>query len=292
MEHCDAPPGQPACSVEVRYLYQVLRNMPAPAVFAQIVLGFEVASADLASPHPHYVGINLVQPEDGEFSMSDYTLQMQMIAALRPYYPHVPVSLHAGELAAGLVPPDGLRFHIRSALEIAHADRIGHGVDVMDEDRPYDLLRSLAASHTLVEINLTSNDVILGIQGADHPLPLYRSFQVPVALSTDDEGVSRIDLTHEFARAAESYHLGYPELKEMVRNSLEYCFLPGQSLWIDHDYRHPSAVCPRDAAPGAEPSADCAALLARSPKAAAEWELEQRFHRFERLQAEQRAGTR
>ena len=110
LERCDTARPAPACSVEVRYLYQVLRNMPPPAVFAQMVLGFEVAAADLASPHPHYVGINMVQPEDAQYSMADYTLHMQMIAALRPFYPHVPVTLHAGELAPGLVPPDGLRF--------------------------------------------------------------------------------------------------------------------------------------------------------------------------------------
>ncbi|HZD77459.1 MAG TPA: adenosine deaminase, partial [Acidobacteriaceae bacterium] len=108
-EHCGTAQPAPACSVEVRYLYQVLRNMPPAAVFAQIVLGFEVAAADLASPHPHYIGLNLVQPEDAHYSMADYTLHMQMIAALRQFYPHVPVTLHAGELAPGLVPPEGLR---------------------------------------------------------------------------------------------------------------------------------------------------------------------------------------
>ena len=61
----------------------------------------------------------------------------------------------------------------------------------------------------LVEVNLTSNDVILGIKGADHPLPLYRKYGVPVTLSTDDEGVSRIDLTHEYVRAAMTYPLTY-----------------------------------------------------------------------------------
>ncbi|HEY2002376.1 MAG TPA: adenosine deaminase, partial [Acidobacteriaceae bacterium] len=66
-ERCETEQPAPACTVEVRYLYQVLRNMPPPAVFAQIVLGFEVAAADLASPHPHYVGLNLVQPEDAEY---------------------------------------------------------------------------------------------------------------------------------------------------------------------------------------------------------------------------------
>src|ERR1700761_1606915 len=229
-ERCETDQPAPACTVEVRYLYQVLRNMPPPAVFAQIVLGFEVAAADLASSHPHYVGLNLVQPEDAEYSMSDYTLHMQMIAALRQFYPYVPVTLHAGELAPGLVPPEGLRFHVRQAIAIAGAERIGHGVDVMYEDQPYELLKTMAERHILVEINLTSNDVILGIQGKNHPLPLYRKYGVPVALSTDDEGVSRIDLTHEYEMAAETFDLTYPDLKQMARNSIENSFLPGSSF--------------------------------------------------------------
>jgi adenosine deaminase len=283
-EHCDTAQPEPACTVEVRYLYQVLRNMPPPAVFAQIVLGFEVVAADLASPHPHYVGINLVQPEDAQYSMADYKLHMQMIAALRQFYPRVPVTLHAGELAPGLVPPEGLRFHIRQAMEIAGAQRIGHGVDVMYEDRPHELLKSMADRHILVEINLTSNDVILGIRGKDHPLPLYRKYGVPIALSTDDEGVSRIDLTHEYAIAAESFDLTYPYLKEIARNSIEYSFLPGQSLWRDHDYRHPQTACAASLNSGREAASACTTLLAASPRAQLQWQLEQRFHRFEQAQ--------
>jgi adenosine deaminase len=283
-ERCDTAQPEPACTVEVRYLYQVLRNMPPPAVFAQIVLGFEVAAADLASTHPHYVGINLVQPEDAQYSMADYTLHMQMIAALRQFYPQVPVTLHAGELAPGLVPPEGLRFHIRQAMEIAGAQRIGHGVDVIYEDRPYELLKSMAERHILVEINLTSNDVILGIRGKDHPLPLYRKYGVPIALSTDDEGVSRIDLTHEYAIAAETFDLTYTDLKEIARNSIEYSFLPGQSLWRDHDYRHPQAACAASLNNDREGVGACKTLVAASPKAEQQWQLEQRFRRFEQAQ--------
>jgi adenosine deaminase len=298
-EHCDTSQPAPACTVEVRYLYQVLRNMPPPAVFAQIVLGFEVASADLASPHPHYVGINLVQPEDDEYAMADYKLHMQMIAALRQFYPRVAVTLHAGELAPGLVPPDGLRFHIRQAIEIAGAQRIGHGVDVMYEDRPYELLKTMADRHVLVEINLTSNDVILGIRGKDHPLPLYRKFGVPVALSTDDEGVSRIDITHEYEKAADTFGLTYLDLKEMARNSIEYSFLPGNSFWTDHDYARPNAACATALHLHDDAEGGCAAYLAANPKARQQWELERRFQHFEETQegagqppAKERHGVR
>src|ERR671936_387731 len=45
----------------------------------------------------------------------------------------VPVALHAGELWLGLVPPADLAFHIRQAIEIAGARRIGHGVSIAFE---------------------------------------------------------------------------------------------------------------------------------------------------------------
>jgi adenosine deaminase len=94
-------------------------------------------------------------------------------------------------------------------VELGDAERIGHGVDVMYEDRPRDLLTEMAARHIMVEINLSSNEGILGVEGRCASVSVYRSAHVPVALSTDDEGVSRIDLTHEYVRAA---HRLRPEL--------------------------------------------------------------------------------
>jgi adenosine deaminase len=220
-EHCGGSAATPGCAVEVRFLYQVLRALTPQQVFVQLLCGFEIASAD-----PLVVGINMVQPEDGRVAMQNYSMQMRMVHALHQLYPKVHITLHAGELAPGMVPPDGLRFHIRSAVEEGDAERIGHGVDVMFEDHPYDLLKEMAAKKVMVEINLTSNDVILNTKGADHPLPLYRLYHVPVALSTDDEGVSRIDLTHEYVRAAMTYPLTYGDLKQMVRTGIEHSFLP------------------------------------------------------------------
>ena len=72
-----------------------------------------------------------------------------------------------------MVPPDGLKFHIRMAVEQGHAERIGHGVDVMYEERPWKLMKEMADRHVMVEVNLTSNDVILNVKGNEHPFMLY-----------------------------------------------------------------------------------------------------------------------
>lgn len=277
-EHCDKADAAPACKVEVRFIYQVLRGLPKEVVFAQILLGFEVASVD-----PHVVGINLVQPEDCYVCMTDYRLHMQMIDALHKFYPKVHITLHAGELEPGMVPPDGLTFHIRSAVERGHAERIGHGVDVMYEDNPYGLLKEMAAKHVMVEVNLTSNDVILNTKGDSHPFMLYRKYGVPVALSTDDEGVSRIDLTHEYVRAAVTYPLTYRDFKQMARTGIEHSFLPGDSLWqksTPEKLDAPALQC-RGQLGRDIPTGACATLVHSSEKAQQQWELEHRFHVFE-----------
>ncbi|MBB5328828.1 adenosine deaminase family protein [Tunturiibacter gelidoferens] len=277
IENCGQPSARAACSVKVRFLYQVLRAFPPQHVFAQTLLAFEVASVD-----PRVVGLNFVQPEDAYLSMSEYHRQMLMLDYLHSVYPKVHISLHAGEIAPGLVAPDGLRFHIREAVDLGHAERIGHGVDVMYENEPQALLKELADRHIMVEINLTSNDVILGVTTPWHPLPLYRAAGVPIALSTDDEGVSRIDLTNEYTRAAMEFNLSYFDLKQSARTSLEHSFLPGPSLWQQPDaFTKTVSACAGQPLGAANPTPNCLSFLQSSEKAAQQWELEHRYDLFE-----------
>jgi hypothetical protein len=218
--HCNSVHADPGCKVTIRYIHEVYRGTPREQVFAEIMTGFALVKAD-----KRYVAVNPVMPEDGYTSMHDYELHMKMFDYFHKLYPDVHLTEHAGELAPGLVPPDGLRFHIREAVEIGHAQRIGHGVDVMEEDHPIELLREMSEKHVAVEICLTSNDLILGVKGDQHPFPVYRKYGVPVVIATDDEGVSRSDMTHEYLRAVESYGLTYADLKKLVRDSIEYSFV-------------------------------------------------------------------
>jgi adenosine deaminase len=278
LEHCDTSAATPACSVQIRVIYQVLRAFSPEQVFAQTLLGFEVASAD----PENVVGINFVQPEDAYMAMSEYHRQMLMLDYLHSVYPNVHISLHAGELAPGLVPPTGLRFHIRQAVDLGHAERIGHGVDVMYETDPQLLLKELADRHVMVEINLTSNDVILGVATNHHSLPAYRAAHVPVALSTDDEGVSRIDLTHEYTRAVLDFNLSYLDLKQMARTGIAHTFLPGPALFQSPDtFTKPVPPCANQPLGADTPTRACLEFLHNSPHATQQWELEHRFRLFE-----------
>jgi adenosine deaminase len=267
-----------ACDLPVRLDYQVLRAFPPEVVFAQMLLGFELMAKDR-----RFVGINLVQPEDDPVARRDYRLHMQMLAFLRGPYPKGRLTLHAGELTAALAPPEDLRFHIRDAVFVAGAERIGHGVDIAAEDGAADTLHAMAQSHVLVEIALTSNDQILGVKGAEHPFGLYRRSGVPVALVTDDEGVSRTDLTAQYQRAVTTYDLGYGDLKVMARAALQHGFLAGADLWRGPDDFQPGAECGKDRPGAPQPrTSACRALIRSSGKAKAEWDQEAGFARFER----------
>lgn len=282
IQHCGTPQASSACRIQVRFLYQILRAAAPEVVFAQTLLGFETVEQAIEQGSDDWVGINFVQPEDDMVAMRDYMLHMKMVEYLHSLYPKVHITLHAGELAPGMVPPEGMKFHIRQAVEIGHAERIGHGVDVMYEDDAEGLLKEMAKKHVMVEINLSSNAGILGITGDMHPFQYYRAAHVPVALSTDDQGVSRIDLTHEYVRAANEYHLSYVDLKQLARTGMEHNFLAGVSLWAAPDaFGAPVAACKGQVLGAAHPSAACKSFLDTNEKAAAQWELERRFHEFE-----------
>lgn len=274
---CGTAAAQPGCEVTVRFLQQTTRTRSPQEVFAQFVYAFELAKADA-----QVVGINLVAPEDHPVALRDYTLQMQMLQFLKRQFPEVQVALHAGELTLGLVPPADLRFHIRQAVELAQASRIGHGVGVLHEEDPFQLLEMMRQREVLVEICLTSNEVILNVEGAAHPFESYWAAGVPLTLASDDEGIARIDLSHEYGLALQRYELTYLGLKTLARNSLEYSFLEGESLWQSPAYRLVTALCAADR-PGVAVSPGCASFLASSDRARAQWQLEAEYAEFEAL---------
>mgnify|MGYP005813324267 CR=1 FL=1 len=270
---CGTPESDAGCDVIIRYQFEIHRGLPPDVVFAEMLTGFELAASD-----PRVIDVNPVMPEDGFVEMRDFNLHMRMIDYLKSQYPGVRLSLHAGELWHGLVPLDGLRDHIRKSISLGHAERIGHGVDVMFEDDPFGLIKEMAAKKIAVEINLSSNGQILGVRGNDHPLPIYMKFGVPVVISTDDEGVARSGITNEYMIALRNYDISYSQLKKMVRDSLEYSFLPGESLWNGNKRL---AACAKDSAGSKKVSAECQKALESSERANAQWKLEQQFAKFE-----------
>jgi hypothetical protein len=88
-------------------------------------------------------------------------------------------------------------------------------------------------------------------------------------------------LTHEFLRAVETYHFSYAQLKRMVRASLEYSFLPGESLWQRGESVHLVSACARDHAGSDKASPLCRKFLGSNEKASVQWKLEGEYGAFE-----------
>jgi hypothetical protein len=275
---CASRPDAPGCEVTVRRQIEMHRTAQPVYICEEALLGFAASQAD----RQHIVGINIVAAEDAYVARVDYSAHMNLIGNLGRIYPQAGRALHAGELIEGLVPPNDLRFHIDQAVGVAGALRIGHGVAITYETRSGDLLREMAAKPVAVEINLVSNAQLLGVEGAEHPLPLYVERGVPVVLATDDPGIMRTSLTEQFRLAARDYpRFHYADLRTFNRNSLEYSFLTGASIWEDPGaYQRPVAGC-RAAAGGLDLDRCAAWAESQGDKARAQALLERRLQAFE-----------
>lgn len=267
---CDTKQPDKACQVKVAFQYYVDRSVSLERVFAQAWVGF-----NLVAHTPEVVGINLVMPEHGDVALRDYREQMKIFNFLHHLYPQVPITLHAGELDPKTTATHDLRFHIHDAVFIGHAERIGHGVDIQHEDDLQALLHRMATKPVAVEINLTSNDTLLHVSGAQHPLRFYLKHHIPVVLSTDDAGILRTDLTSQYVEAVLRHHLDYNTLKTINRNALTYGFLPGKSLWQDPEKAIPVQAC------RSFDSLTCKAFLNHHEKAKQQWALEKDLVAFE-----------
>ncbi len=121
---------------------------------------------------------------------------------------------HAGESSG----PDG----VREAIELLGAERIDHGVRVVEDPS---LVRELAERGVPLDICPTSN-LVLGIVPslAGHPVEPLRRSGVRVSLNTDDPELYGIDLAGEYERTAAQFGWGLEELEAVARTSIEASF--------------------------------------------------------------------
>ncbi len=210
----------------MRYQNFVLRFMNPVDLFKNLTIAFISANESKL-----VAGVNIVSPEHGDNSMKDYWLHMVMFKYCHSKFPDVKYTLHAGELTLGLVQPEDLTWHINDAIHVAGANRIGHGVDIAYEENSYDLLRYMAKNNIPIEINLASNEFILKVKEGRHPFTLYREFNVPIVISTDDAGILRTNMTEQYVLLAKRYpDVSYATIKQYVYNSINYSFI--QDAWV------------------------------------------------------------
>jgi adenosine deaminase len=129
------------------------------------------------------------------------------------------ITVHAGEW--------GGAENVREAIEVLGAERIGHGIRVIEDPKVVSLARERG---TLFEVCVTSNlhsGVVNSLK--DHPLMAMVMEGLNVTINTDDPSISKINLSGEYRAAVELLGLPLPVLQERVLAAAQGSFLhPGQ----------------------------------------------------------------
>ncbi len=126
----------------------------------------------------------------------------------------IPITIHAGE--------GGHPEHIREAVFVHGAQRIGHGVSL---EKDGELLKAVRDKGITFEICLTSNlqtCTVPSIQA--HPFKKFLDEKVRVTLNTDDPQISDITLSHEFELAVREFHLKPGDIRKLLLNSAGAAF--------------------------------------------------------------------
>jgi adenosine deaminase len=126
------------------------------------------------------------------------------------------ITIHAGEWG-----PAG---HVREAVEELGADRIGHGVRVLEDENVTKLIKERG---TACEVCITSN-YQSGVVESLEAHPLMKMFErgVNVTINTDDPSISRITLSHEYYTACEDLQMPQKIMKERIVAAAKAGFLP------------------------------------------------------------------
>jgi adenosine deaminase len=126
------------------------------------------------------------------------------------------VTIHAGEW--------GPAQHIREAIEDIGAERIGHGVRVLEDET----IAALASERqTAFEVCITSN-YQSGVFETIEEHPMMKMFEkgINVTINTDDPSISRITLSHEYYNACDALQMPQFTLKERIIAAAKAGFLP------------------------------------------------------------------
>jgi len=126
------------------------------------------------------------------------------------------VTIHAGEW--------GPAIHVKEAIEELGAERIGHGVRILEDQAVTALARE---RQTALEVCITSNyqsGVVASLEA--HPLMQLIDAGLNATINTDDPSISRITLSHEYYTACEELHMQQNALKKRIIAAAQAGFLP------------------------------------------------------------------
>ena len=159
------------------------------------------------------------------------------------------ITIHAGE-AFGLP-------SIHEALSYCGAERLGHGVRIVDditvdEDGRAELGRLASfVRDTRVPLEMcpTSN-VNTGAAAsiAEHPIGLLRRLRFRVTVNTDNRLMSNVELSDEFAKLHEAFGYSLSDMEWLTLNAMKSAFWPfEQRLKIINEIIKPRYATLRDA---------------------------------------------
>lgn len=132
-----------------------------------------------------FIGLDMADHDDGRQARFLPLVEKARRAGLR-------FTTHAGEEPG----PDAAR-QVRDAIEILGAERIGHGIHIIDDPKVMDIV---IERDVLLEVCPTSNWLTSAVPStAEHPVRRLMEAGVPVSVNSDDPGLFGIDLCHEYA---------------------------------------------------------------------------------------------
>jgi len=128
------------------------------------------------------------------------------------------IHVHAGEV--------GKAECVKAAIEDLHADRIGHGINVIQDRK---ILELVLERRIPLENCLTSNVMSGAVSSiTKHPFKRLYNMGAIVTLNTDDPSLCQITLTSEFMLAMNIFQLGLADIKKIVINGVSASFLSHQ----------------------------------------------------------------
>ena len=178
-----------------------------PSAMARKIADFIVSNADT------FVGIDLADQELDypglEFAQLFRDAKKQGLG----------VTVHAGEISA-----KESRINVRDAIEKMAADRIGHGLHIVNDE---DLIQLVIDHDITLELCPTSNVLTGSIPRIEeHPFKKLVNAGVKTTINTDDPSLFAIDWNSEYAVAKNYLGLTSEDIEQCINNAKAASFIP------------------------------------------------------------------
>jgi adenosine deaminase len=183
----------------------------------------DIAELALRHRHDSVAGFDIAGPEKG-YPPSRFLESFQLLRRQSAYY-----TIHAGEA-------DGC-YSIWEAVQVCGANRIGHGVAVMDDiqfdeggtTRLGDFAAYLLNEQIPFEMCPSSNVQTGAVSSiAEHPINRLDRLGFRVTVNPDNRLMSATSMTKEFSLLAEAFDYALSDVRRLTINAAKSVFAPYQ----------------------------------------------------------------